>query len=90
VLAVVSVVWSYRVRRYRVEGARLAKIVAASAASVGVWRLVQGSSLGVLAVSAMVSLATFPAVLWLLRFPTAGELATASEVVRRVLARERA
>jgi O-antigen/teichoic acid export membrane protein len=85
VLAVVSVVWAYRLRPYRVEGSRLLKIALALAASGGVWYLFQAPTFGALALSAAIAVLIFPATLWVLRFPTPGELLLARSTVSRVL-----
>ena len=83
VLVVVSMVWTYRLRPYRVEGARLAKIGIACAASGTAWLLLCGSSSASLIAAAAVSLALFPGCLWLLRFPTPGEWKLAQSTLQR-------
>jgi len=83
VLAAVALVWTYRVRPYRLEGVRLAKIGVASAVSIAAWLLIGGSSFASLLVAAFVALAAFPASLWLLRFPTPGEWTTAQAAMQR-------
>jgi len=84
VLAVVAIVWSYRLRPYTVEGVRLAKIGIALAAA-GVARVfTSGSSFSALVFSAALSLAIFPAVLLLLRFATPGEIALAQRAVGKL------
>lgn len=87
VLAAIAIVWSYRLRRYRVEGTRLVKIAAATAATGGVWLLSRGfgSSFGALVLSAALSLTAYPLTLWVLRFPTPGELAMAGAGIQKVL-----
>lgn len=82
-LAVISIVWAYRVQPYRVEGARLAKVGIAWAAAVGAWALIPAASFSAQALSAGISLAVFPAVLGILRFVTPGELETARAGVQR-------
>ncbi len=89
VLAVIATVWAYRLRPYRVEGIRLAKIGAASAAAVGAWFLFRGTSFSILVLSAVTSLAAFPIALWLLRFPTPGELTMAYAGWQKVINRTR-
>lgn len=86
-LAVLAIVWSYRLRRYSVEGTRLAKIAVASGAAGAIWLLTRGfgTSFEALVLSAAVSLTAYPLVLWVLRFPTPGELAMAGAGVRKVL-----
>ena len=73
-LGIVSVVWTYRLRPYRVETGRLVKICVASAAAATPYALIHPSSLPALIGLAALSLALFPLALWILRFPTAGEL----------------
>jgi O-antigen/teichoic acid export membrane protein len=73
-LGIVSVVWTYRLRPYRVETGRLVKICVASAAAATPYAVIHPSSLPGLIGMAALSLALFPLVLWILRFPTAGEL----------------
>ena len=87
VLAVLSIVGSYRLRRYSVEGTRLMKIGTASAATCGVWLLSGGlgSSFGALVLSAALSLSAYPLALWLLRFPTPGELALAGAGIQKLM-----
>ena len=73
-VGIVSAVWTYRLRPYRVESGRLAKICVASAAAAAPYAAIHPSSLlGLIGLPAL-CLALFPLVLWILRFPTAGEL----------------
>lgn len=73
-VGIVSAVWTYRLRPYRVETGRLAKICVASAAAAAPYAAIHPSSLPGLIGLAALSLALFPPVLWILRFPTAGEM----------------
>jgi O-antigen/teichoic acid export membrane protein len=73
-VGIVSAVWTYRLRPYRVETGRLVKICVASAAAAAPYAVIHPSSLPALIGLAALSLALFPLVLWILRFPTAGEL----------------
>ena len=73
-VGIVSAVWTYRLRPYRVETGRLVKICVASAAAAAPYAAIHPSSLPGLIGMAALSLALFPLVLWILRFPTAGEL----------------
>jgi O-antigen/teichoic acid export membrane protein len=73
-VGIVSAVWTYRLRPYRVETGRLAKICVASAAAASPYAAIHPSSLPGLIGMAALSLALFPLVLWILRFPTATEL----------------
>jgi len=69
-------VWVYRLRPYRVETGRLAKIAAATAVGLIPHALLSPPWLpGQIALTAL-SVAVFPIVLWLLRFPTEGETQT--------------
>jgi O-antigen/teichoic acid export membrane protein len=71
-ICAISVVWVYRLRPYRVETGRLAKIAAAMVAGLIPHALLSPPSLpGQIALTAL-SLAAFPIILWLLRFPTDG------------------
>jgi O-antigen/teichoic acid export membrane protein len=74
VLTSISTVWTYRIRHYEVEWARLAKIAAAGAAGLLPWLLLSTPSLAGQIAVAVFSFALFPAVLWVLRFATPGEL----------------
>lgn len=74
VICVVSVVWTYRLRRYQVEGGRLAKIGFALAAAMVPQALLPMAGLPGQIASAALSLSLFPLALWLARFPTRGEL----------------
>jgi O-antigen/teichoic acid export membrane protein len=85
VLAAVSFAWAYRLRPYRVEGLRLAKVAIALAAGTAIWLAMRGSSFGSLVLAASLSMATVPVTLWLTRFPSSGELDTARAAVQRVL-----
>jgi O-antigen/teichoic acid export membrane protein len=72
-VCVVSMAWVYRLRPYRVEKGRLAKIAAATVAGVIPYALLSPQWLpGQIALAAL-SMAVFPTILWLLRFPTDGE-----------------
>ena len=75
-ICLISVVWVYRLRPYRVETWRLAKIAAATAVGLIPHALLSPPWLpGQIALTAL-SVAVFPIVLWLLRFPTDGETQT--------------
>ena len=71
-----SMIWTYRLRPYRVEAARLIKIGAACAVPIALYYAIRGPALTVLVGTAVLSLASFPLVLWILRFPTPGEWKT--------------
>jgi O-antigen/teichoic acid export membrane protein len=86
-MAVISVVWTYRLCHYRVEGRRIVKIVVALAAGLTPFALLpHGAVTGQIAAAAL-SIAVFPAVLWLSRFPTRGEMEAGRSAIRRLAAR---
>ncbi len=74
VIGVVSVVWTYRLRPYRVESGRIAKIGLALAAALPVYVLPRTASLPAEIGLAAVSVLVFLLALWVLRFATPGEL----------------
>ena len=89
-MAVISAVWTYRLCHYRVEGGRIVKIVVALAAGLIPFALLpHGSVTGQIAAAAL-STAAFPAALWLLRFPTQGEMEAGWSAMRRLAARWKA
>lgn len=75
-ISAISAVWTYRLRPYRIEP-RLMKVAAAAAAAILPYCVLRVSSLEASIASACLSLAAFAAALWILRFPTPGELDTA-------------
>lgn len=83
ILAIISIIWTYRLHPYRVEAARLVKIGIASAAASACWAMLRGPSFPRLLVAAAAALIAFPLLLWILRFPTPGEIETGREVIRR-------
>lgn len=90
VIGIISVTWTYKVRRYRVETVRLLKIAAASLISLLPYVALRRSTLPMAIGVAALSVGLFPVTLWFLRFPTPGEWGTAMEFlagVRRKLAR---
>ena len=89
-MAVISVVWTYRLCHYRVEGRRIVKIVIALAAGLTPFALLpHGAIMGQIGAAAL-SIAVFPAALWLMRFPTRGEMEAVRSAVRRFAARWKA
>jgi O-antigen/teichoic acid export membrane protein len=88
VITAISAAWVYRIWPYRVEAGRLAKVGVALAAAILPSMAAPVSSLVAQIGLAAASLAVFPAVLWILRFPTPGEvdhgLAALRSTVRRV------
>ena len=89
-IGIVAAVWTYRLKPYRVEGGRIAKVATALAASALIYAIVPAHSLAAEAGLAALAMAVFPATLWLLRLPTAGELETSREAIRRIRERFRA
>jgi O-antigen/teichoic acid export membrane protein len=86
-MAAISVVWTYRLYHYRVEGGRIVKVVLALAAGLTPFALLpHGAVTGQMGAAAL-SMAVFPAALWLLRFPTRGEMEAGRSVMRRFAAR---
>jgi O-antigen/teichoic acid export membrane protein len=86
VIGVLSVIWTYRLRPYRVEAGRLVKIGVALAAGAISYSFLPAPSLVAQIGLAALSLALFLLTLWLLRFPTSGEL-QAGRTVFQALAR---
>lgn len=72
-LAGISVVWTYRVRPYQIETARLLKLGAACTAAMTPYYVLGHATLALSVGSGILSLALFPAMLWMLQFPTEGE-----------------
>jgi O-antigen/teichoic acid export membrane protein len=87
VIAVVSCAWTYRLSPYSLEAGRLLKIGAAAAAPVAAYLLVPFSSLAAQVAWSMLLLSAVPLGLWLLRFPTPGEIEAAAEAVRSLRGR---
>jgi O-antigen/teichoic acid export membrane protein len=81
-IGVISVAWTYRVRPYSVETGRLAKVALAAAVPLVVYALVPLRSVPVQIAGGTAIIALFPLLLWLLRFPTAGELQAAGGLLR--------
>jgi hypothetical protein len=87
VIAAVSAAWAYRVRPYRVETGRLAKIGAALTVAILPWSVLPASALPAQIGVAAASLAMFPAALWILRFATPGELRDGQAAVQATIRR---
>jgi O-antigen/teichoic acid export membrane protein len=73
VITGISIVWTYRLNRYRVEGVRLVKVGVAAGGVLAVYYLAPVSSLPAQIGWSALLLLMFPCALWLLRFPTPGE-----------------
>ncbi|MBZ5725181.1 MAG: oligosaccharide flippase family protein [Acidobacteriia bacterium] len=85
-IAVVSIVWTYRLRPYRLETSRLGKVAVALAAILLPHGVVRVASLPWQIGWSALLLSAFPFILWLLRFPTPGEremMGTALRSLRR-------
>jgi O-antigen/teichoic acid export membrane protein len=81
-ITAITAVWTYRVRRYRVEGGRLGKIgIGLIVATLPSFAL-PASSLAAQMALAAVSLTMFPVTLWALRLATPGELRGAQAAVQ--------
>ena len=81
----VTLIWTFRLRPYRVEAGRLAKIAIALAAMLSVFMaLPVAPLLGQIAYGTLVA-AGFPGLLWLFGFPTAAEREAIRIAVRRVI-----
>jgi O-antigen/teichoic acid export membrane protein len=78
VIALVSVPWAYSVRPCHIETLRLLKICIAAAVSIGVFALLNATPLLLQILCLALALAAFPLTLWALRFPTPGEIESAS------------
>jgi O-antigen/teichoic acid export membrane protein len=72
-VTVMTAVWTYRLRPYRVEGVRLLKVLLASAGALVPYALIRAESLPIQIASAVLSMAVFMGALWMLRFATPGE-----------------
>lgn len=84
IMGLTAVLWVYRVRRYRLEYGRLAKVAAATAAALVIFVLVPGSTLAARIGAAAASIGTFPLMLWLTRFPSPGEWGLMRTALARV------
>lgn len=82
-MAVLSVVTTYRMNPYRVEGARLAKVLGLASVILVLFYVVPVSSLAMQIAWSTLLLALFPAGLWALRFPTPGEWQAVRSIVQR-------
>jgi O-antigen/teichoic acid export membrane protein len=89
VIAVVSAIWSYRIRPFRVEGARLFMIGAVSAVLLGLHFLIAVQTIVMQIAWAVLLTAAFPALLWVLPFARPGEVLKLQSLVRTALDRSR-
>jgi O-antigen/teichoic acid export membrane protein len=81
-VGVISCVWAYQVSPYAIESGRLLKVAVAAVAPVTAYLLVPVSSLPAQMVWSALLLSSFPLALWLLGFPTPGEVELAVRVVK--------
>jgi len=86
-IGVVSCFWTYRLSPYTLEAGRLLKIGAAAAVPVAAYLLVPFASQAAQIAWSALLLCAMPLGLWLLRFPTPGELQAAAQAVRSMRAR---
>jgi O-antigen/teichoic acid export membrane protein len=83
----IALVWTHRIRPYRVEGRRLVKLAAAMAAVLAAFAALPAATLaGQIAFGALL-VAGFPALLWVLGFATPAERQAVRAVVGGVVAR---
>ncbi|MBZ5580635.1 MAG: lipopolysaccharide biosynthesis protein [Acidobacteriia bacterium] len=87
VIGVVSVVWTYRLRPYRIESGRMAKIGLSLAAALPVYLLPRAASLPAQIGLAALSVSVFLVALWVLRFPTRGELVAGRTAIQSAFRR---
>jgi O-antigen/teichoic acid export membrane protein len=86
-VAVVTTLWSYRVRPYRLETGRLAKIAAAAVGVAGAYALVPVQALPAQIAWAAFLLAAFVGSLWLMSFATPGERDAGRAALQQLLRR---
>jgi O-antigen/teichoic acid export membrane protein len=84
VMLIISVVWTYRLKPYKVESGRLLKLASVLAVVAGLYYTVPVSSVPLQIGWAAVLLALFPAGLWILRFPTPGEWQAVRAAAQRI------
>jgi O-antigen/teichoic acid export membrane protein len=82
IFSAVSVIWTYRLRPYRVETARLLKIGAAAAAPLILHVAVPVPAIGLQVIWAALLILSFPALLLLLGFATREETAVTKSALR--------
>ncbi|RPJ37188.1 MAG: hypothetical protein EHM21_18325, partial [Chloroflexi bacterium] len=80
----ISIIWTYRIRPYRVEASRLAKVGVALAAVSIPYAALPVTSLPAQIAWATLLITAFPGLLWLMRFPTVGERAAIAGVANFV------
>lgn len=83
-MLVISIVWTYRLKPYRVESTRLLKLGSVLAVIAVLYYAVPVSSLPLQIAWAGLLMALFPLGLWVLRFPTAGEWQAVRNALHRI------
>jgi O-antigen/teichoic acid export membrane protein len=82
VMGVISVIWTYRMKPWRIEPVRLLKVGMALAISVSPFGFLPATSLAAQLGTAALSIVLFPTVILLSRFLTAGEIEVATAALR--------
>lgn len=74
IISIISAVWTYYIRPYRLETGRLAKVTTALVVAVSIGLLMPADTLLSQITIGVSAMAIFGGILWLLRFVTPGEL----------------
>jgi O-antigen/teichoic acid export membrane protein len=82
----IGLIWTYRIRPYRVEGGRLVKMAIAMAAVLAAFAALPMASLGGQIAFGALLMAAFPGLLWILGFPTPAERELLRAAIQRVRA----
>jgi O-antigen/teichoic acid export membrane protein len=85
-ILVLALVWTYRVRRYQVEGWRLIKVAIAMAAVLALYAAFPAATLARQIGYGTLLMAAFPALLWVMGFATPAERQALRAAVGRVVA----
>lgn len=86
ILAIISVIWVYRLKPFSVESARLLKIVLATAVPLAAYFLFPFSSLVAQIGWSILLLLAYPLLLAMMRFPTPGEWSSVTSLLLRARA----
>ncbi len=86
-ISVLSVVWSYRLRPFQLEWVRLFKVLGIAAVLTAVYFAYPVLSLWGQILWGGILLLAYPALLWVVRFPTEGEREQLFALLRRVMVR---
>jgi O-antigen/teichoic acid export membrane protein len=89
VIGVMSVIWTYRLKPYRLEIGRILKITGTFAVLLAMYSLIPVSGLIAEITWGVMLMALFAGSLWVLRFASAGELIRVQEIVRQARSRIR-